>query len=102
MKKENIWRRKENFEKKNGEGKGGKYFEKKNIILTRGKKRKENEDNFWAEEKKNGEGEEEKIWRRKRFGEGKYLFCGGEGKYLEEKKNRRRRKTFGEGRYCFS
>ena len=41
-------------EKNNGEGKGGKYLEK------------EKEGNIWRRK------------RRKMFGEGKYIFCGGE------------------------
>ena len=41
----------------------------------------------------------EKKWRKKRrkiFGEGKYIFCGG-----KEKQRRKRRKMFGEGKYFF-
>ena len=53
-------------EKKNGKGKGGKYFETENIFLQR----------------------RELKWRRKRkkiFGKGKYPFFGGEEKRRKEK-----------------
>ena len=59
-------------EKKNGEGKGGKYLEKK--IFCGG------------EEKRSRK-------RRKIFGEEKYSICVG-----EEEQNRKRRKFFGEGK----
>ena len=57
------------------------------------------ENTLSADEKKKGEGKKESIWGKKRkkiFGYGEYLFCGGEE---EEKINRR--ETFVEGKYVF-
>ena len=50
-------------------------------------------ENIWpAKEKKTEKEKEENVWRRKMFGEGKCLVCGG-----EEKWRRKRMKVFWEG-----
>ena len=68
-------------EKKNGEGEGGKYFKKENILFYRGEEK-------WRRKVRNilGEGKEKHILRRKIS-----LFCVGE-------RIRKRRKILLRGR----
>ena len=89
-------------EKKNGEGKGGKYLEKENIFFLRRRIRteKEKEKNIWRRKihilrrRKMRKDKEENMFflrrRRKKFRERKYIFCGG-----GDKRRRQWKKIFG-------